>query len=168
MLSVVVLAVLLGVALGCESMNAKLGRLGDWMWDRGSTVTNDPVKAEIRAAEPSRGKEILVSVVNAAEIFSIRAGGGGDDLFPTNAFQMSENMPPVVARCVAGCFSAPVVPFGGYVCEYRVDPSRTNFLCKAFPAEGFTGSVFITQKDMVVRWVGEKMLTPTNDIPLKR
>ena len=167
MIGVVVLAALLGVAPGCESVKTKFGLLKDWVKDRVSTATNDPVRAEIKAVEAARGKEILVSVSNAADIFSIRVGGGGDNRFPTNAFQMSENMPPVVARCVTGCFNAPVVPFGGYVCEYRVDPSRTNYLCKAFPAEGYTGSVFVVQKDKVIRRVGEKTLTPTNDVPMK-
>ena len=110
-----------------------------------------PPVLEVKAADPAKASEILNSVGSAAGIFSIRVGGGGDSLFPQTAFQMKDDMPPVVAKSIEGCFSAPVVPMGGYVCQYVVDPARTNFLCKAIPAEGYTGAVFIVQKDMTIR-----------------
>ena len=121
----------------------------------------------VRTAEPAKANEILTSVANAAEAFSIRVGGGGDSLFPTNAFQMIENMPPVVAKSIEGCFSAPVVPLGGYVCQYVVDPERTNFLCKAIPANGYTGGVFAVRKDMAISRIGDKTCIATNSVPLK-
>ena len=122
----------------------------------------------IKAAEPAKAHEILQSVVNAAEIFSIRVGGGGDSLFPTNAFQMRENMPPVVAHSIEGCFNAPVVPLGGYVCQYVVDSARTNFLCKAIPANGYTGGVFAVRKDMAINRIGDKTCIATNPVSQKK
>ena len=135
---------------------------------RGAYSNSSQTNSVIRAAEPAKAHEILTSVVNAAEIFSIRVGGGGDSLFPTNAFQMRENMPPLVAHSIEGCFSAPVVPLGGYVCQYVVDSARTNFLCKAIPANGYTGGVFAVRKDMAINRIGDKTCIATNPVPLKK
>ena len=129
------------------------------------TPKNDckpPSVPEVKVAEPTKAREILNSVGNAAEIFSIRVGGGGDSLFPTNAVQMRDNLPPVVAKSLEGCFSASVVPLGGYVCQYQVDPARTNFLCKAIPANGYTGGVFVVRKDKAIRPDGDITCSSTN------
>lgn len=120
-----------------------------------------------KAAESAKAEEILNSVGNAAYIFSCRAGGGGDSLFPTNAFQMRDNLPPVVANSVEGCLSTPVVPLGGYICQYEVHPARTNFLCKALPANGYTGSVFAVRKDMAIIHVCDITCSATNSVPQK-
>ena len=140
--------------LGCANIMDRLGLLPKIMRMPSNVGQTNSV---VRAAEPAKAQEILTSVVNAAEIFSIRAGGGGDSLFPTNAVQMRDNMPPVVARSLEGCFSASVVPLGGYVCRYQADPARTNFLCKAIPANGYTGCVFVVRKDKTIRQVDDKV-----------
>lgn len=164
MFGTVILVALLGVAPGCETFRAGWDKAMDWVGGtkHSSSESNvltrcgvDSSRSRSKAADPAKGKEILESVAHAAEIFSIRAGGGGDSLLPTNAFQMSENMPPVVARSIEGCFSTSAVPAGGYVFEYTVDPSRLDFLCKATPADGYTGGVYVIRKDMKIKRIGE-------------
>ncbi len=144
--------VFLATILGCASIMDRL----DWL-PKIPGLTRDDGMTNIvaKAAEPAKANEILTSVANAAEIFSIRMGGGGDSLFPTNAFQMRDNMPPVVAKSIEGCFSDSVVPLGGYVCRYEVDPARTDFMCRAIPADGYTGAVFVVHKDMKIVHVSD-------------
>ncbi len=151
--------------LGCANIMDRLGLLPKIMRMPSNVGQTNSV---VRAAEPAKAQEILTSVVNAAEIFSIRAGGGGDSLFPTNAVQMRDNMPPLVAKSIEGCFGAPVVPLGGYVCQYVVDPARTNFLCKAIPANGYTGGVFAVRKDMAINRIDDITCIATNPVPLKK
>lgn len=164
MFGTVVLAALLGIAPGCEAFRAGWDKAMDWVDGTNHSSSESDVLARCgvdsgrtwsKAADPAKGKEILESIAHAAEIFSVRVGGGGDSLFPTNAFQMSENMPPVVARGIEGCFSTSAVPVGGYIFQYTVDSSRLDFLCKATPANGYTGGVYVIRKDMKVERIGE-------------
>ena len=171
MFGIVFLAAMLGVAnvTGRPETNvpAQVGEFlkqgwsncTEWVKDhlKPKNGRNPPSVSEVKAADPMKAEGILNSVADAAEIFSIRVGGGGDSLFPTNAVQMRDSLPPVVARSIEGCFSDSAVPLGGYVCQYHVDPARTNFLCKAIPANGYTGAVFIVQKGMTIRQVDDKV-----------
>lgn len=186
MLGVVALAALLGVTnvLDCSETESstvastnimdKAGKLfKDMAGKMGSLLcpmkgckpqTNDVPE---KAADSAKAIDVLTCICYAAEIFSIRVGGGGEELFPTNAFQMKDNMPPAVAKSIEGCFSAPVAPLGGYVCQYMVDPTRTNFLCKVTPANGYTGAVFVVQKDKKIVHVGDVTCISTNSVSQK-
>ena len=174
MLGIVFLAVILGVtnvigrsgtngwALVEDSSTKGSSNVVEWVRSKAEYIKDllmpkngrePPSVSEVKVADPTKAREILNSVGNAAEIFSIRVGGGGDSLFPTNAVQMRDNLPPVVAKSLEGCFSTSAVPLGGYVCQYQVDPARTNFLCKAIPANGYTGGVFVVRTGMTIRQV---------------
>ena len=139
----------------------KKGMSNGFEWVKGhlkQKYVRKPLPASVvKAADPEKASEILNSIGNAAEIFSIRVGGGGDSLFPTNAVQLRDSLPPVVAKSLEGCFSDSVVPLGGYVCQYQADPARTDFLCKAIPANGYTGGVFVVRKDKTIRQVDDKV-----------
>ena len=154
-----------GVSNGVEWVKGKAKNIQERLMPEDGR--KPPSVLEVKAADPTKASEILNSVGTAAEIFSIRVGGGGDSLFPQTAVQMKDDMPPVVARSIEGCFCAPVVPLGGYVCQYQVDPARTNFLCKAIPANSYTGAVFVVQKDKTIRQVNDKVSNFTKSEPRK-
>jgi len=161
-----VLVALLGCYAGCTNVLEYCERAKDRVCDLCSASTNKfskilsqkdkrkETERVLMAANPARGEAVAGSIALAAEGFSTAKGGGGDSLFPATAFEMSENMPPAVAKSIEGCYSSSVVPTEGYICQYSVDHGRTNFICRVIPANGYTGIVFEVRKDKVVRNVG--------------
>lgn len=153
------------LVIGCGFVvtnNNWIGRAKTWVESHAPssvrTETTNVVRRVDRAADQEQGKELIQSVANAAAAFSVKAGGGGEERFPTNAFQISQYMPPVVARATVGCYTTAVKPLGGYVCQYSVDLGRTNFLCMALPANGYTGEVICIRKDLKI------VLNGTNNV----
>lgn len=151
----VLMALLLIVGCGfVVTNNDWIGRAKTWVEAHAPssmrTEATNGVGLVDLAADREQGQELILSVANAAAAFSVKAGGGGEELFPTNAFQISQYMPPIVARATVGCYTSAVKPLGGYVCQYSVDPGRTNFWCKALPANGYTGEVICIRKDLKI------------------
>lgn len=153
-IGIIVLLLVVGLFAGgasIQGLNIQLTKVKDCLTSLSTSAQSEgPTNVIIKAADQVRCVKALESIARSAEIYSVRAGGGGDCLFPTNAFTMSKNMPPHVAESIEGCYSSPVKPLGGYVFRYVVEPSRMNYRCTAVPANGYTGVVFSIQKDMQV------------------
>ena len=119
-----------------------------------------------RVANPAKGESLIMSVANAAKIFSVKVGGGGEEMFPTNALEISQYMPPVVARATVGCYSSEVQSLGGYVCHYSAEKDRTDFNCTAVPANGYRGDVFRVHKNLKIVCLGTNGVDRiTSDMP---
>lgn len=149
-ISLVVMVLLIGLFAGGANVQGRFGGFKGCVHWPVSTTNVVEEKPIVMAADQTRCEEVLESIAHAAEVFSVYAGGGGDSMFPTNAFSMSEYMPPGVAKSIDGCYTSAVVPQGGYIFRYSVDLGRTNYLCVAFPASGYTGGVFTIRKDLKV------------------
>ena len=105
-----------------------------------------PVKPQIEIAKVETAREMLVSVANAAILYSGQHGGNGQTNFPANTADIVDNIPLVFRPAVIGC-TKEAKAIDGYLCRLIPSETKDNFLFEAYPATGFSGETFVITKD---------------------
>ena len=105
-----------------------------------------PVKPKIEIAKVETAREMLISVANAAILYSGQHGGNGQTNFPSNTADIVDNIPLVFRPAVIGC-TKDAKAIDGYLCRLVPTAVKDDFLFEAYPATGFSGETFVITKD---------------------
>ena len=105
-----------------------------------------PVKPKKDIAKVETAREMLISVANAAILYSGQHGGNGQTNFPANTADIVDSIPLVFRPAVIGC-TKEAKAIDGYLCRLIPAEAKDNFLFEAYPATGFSGETFVITKD---------------------
>lgn len=100
-----------------------------------------------QAAAPDAANMILINLSKAMKVHSAINGGGGHSKFAKDLQQITHLSAEKIKAALPG---PEQTSFEGYIVCLEENPKgddfATNFLLKAYPANGYTGDVFIVDK----------------------
>lgn len=108
-----------------------------------------PVKHKNEIAKIETARAMLISVANAAILYSGQHGGNGQTTFPANTADIVDNIPLVFHPAVIGC-TKEAKAIDGYLCRLIPTEAKDDFLFEAYPATGFSGEILVITKDKKV------------------